>query len=67
MTPRDRLTRLMDGYLGTQLLYLAARLGIADGLATGPLASDAPGSGDFRGEPRARHAQGSGISNFWIR
>ena len=37
--PRERLTRLMDGYLSTQLLYLAARLGIADALASGPLAS----------------------------
>ena len=37
--PRERLTRLMDGYLSTQLLYLAARLGIADALAGGPLAS----------------------------
>jgi hypothetical protein len=30
----------MDGYLGTQLVYLAARLGVADVLAEGPLASD---------------------------
>jgi hypothetical protein len=35
--PRERLTRLMDGYLSTQLLYLAARLGIADILVSGPL------------------------------
>ena len=26
--PRDLLTRLMDGYLSTQMLYVAARLGI---------------------------------------
>jgi hypothetical protein len=37
---RDRLSRLMDGYLSTQLLYLAARAGIADALVNGPLASD---------------------------
>jgi hypothetical protein len=32
----QRLGRLMDGYLSTQLVYLAARLGIADALAAGP-------------------------------
>ena len=32
----QRLGRLMDGYLSTQLVYLAARLGIADALAGGP-------------------------------
>jgi transposase len=31
----------MDGYLATQLLYVAAKLGIADVLASGPLAADA--------------------------
>jgi hypothetical protein len=31
-----RLGRLMDGYLSTQLLYVAARLGVADVLAAGP-------------------------------
>jgi predicted O-methyltransferase YrrM len=30
------LARLMDGYLTTQLLYVAARLGVADALAGGP-------------------------------
>jgi len=30
------LARLMDGYLTTQLLYVAARLGVADALAAGP-------------------------------
>ena len=40
MEARERLIRLMDGYLSTQLLYLAARLGIADALASGPLASE---------------------------
>lgn len=33
---RARLARLMDGYLTTQLLYVAAKLGIADALADGP-------------------------------
>lgn len=33
----QQLSRLMDGYLNTQLLYLAAVLGIADTLAAGPL------------------------------
>jgi hypothetical protein len=31
----------MDGYLATQLLYVAAKLGIADALASEPLAADA--------------------------
>jgi O-methyltransferase/methyltransferase family protein len=31
-----RLARLIDGYLTTQLLYVAARLGVADVLADGP-------------------------------
>jgi hypothetical protein len=34
-TPRELVARLMDGYLSTQLLYVAARLGVADLLATG--------------------------------
>jgi hypothetical protein len=34
--PQWRLARLMDGYLTTQLLYVAAKLGIADVLADGP-------------------------------
>jgi hypothetical protein len=38
--PRHHVTRLMDGYVRTQLLYMAARLGIADILATGPLSSE---------------------------
>jgi hypothetical protein len=33
---RDLVSRLMDGYLSTQLIYLAARLGVADLLAAGP-------------------------------
>jgi predicted O-methyltransferase YrrM len=32
----QRLLRLLDGYLTTQLVYLAVRLGIADALAGGP-------------------------------
>ena len=36
---RDLVLRLMDGYLSTQLLYLAARLGIADLLAAVPSSS----------------------------
>jgi len=35
-----RLGRLMDGYLSTQLLFLAARLGVADELAAGPRSAD---------------------------
>jgi hypothetical protein len=31
-----RLARMMDGYLTTQLLYVAAKLGVADELAYGP-------------------------------
>jgi hypothetical protein len=36
-SPVVRISRLMDGYLATQLLYVAAKLGIADVLAAGPL------------------------------
>ena len=38
-TLHAQLTRLMDGYLSTQLLYVAAHLGIADILRAGPLSS----------------------------
>jgi predicted O-methyltransferase YrrM len=34
--PQRDLARLIDGYLTTQLLYVAARLGVADVLADGP-------------------------------
>jgi len=37
---RDRVARLMDGYMFTQLLYVAARLGIADALAGGPQSAE---------------------------
>jgi hypothetical protein len=37
---RDLVARLMDGYLATQLLYVAARLGLADLLANGPQSAD---------------------------
>ncbi len=33
---RDLVARLMEGYLSTQLLHVAARLGLADLLANGP-------------------------------
>ncbi len=36
-----RLEELQDGYLATQLLYVAAQLGVADALAGGPRAGDA--------------------------
>ena len=35
------LGRLMDGYLTTQLLYVAVKLGIAEALAAGPLNAEA--------------------------
>jgi hypothetical protein len=38
-SPRDRMTRLMDGYLSTQMLYVATRLGLADLLSHGPRTS----------------------------
>ena len=34
--PQRELARLIDSYLTTQLLYVAARLGLADALADGP-------------------------------
>ena len=36
---RDLVTRLMDGYLSTQMLYVAVRLGLFDRLADGPRTS----------------------------
>jgi hypothetical protein len=38
-SPRDLFARLMDGYLSTQLLYVAAQLRLADLLRDGPRAS----------------------------
>jgi hypothetical protein len=35
-SPSAQLARLLDGYLTTQLLYVAATLGLADALADGP-------------------------------
>jgi hypothetical protein len=35
-SPLSQLARLVDGYMTTQLLYVAAKLDIADLLATGP-------------------------------
>jgi O-methyltransferase domain/Dimerisation domain len=37
ISPQQHVIRLMDGYLTTQLLYVAAKLGIADLLAAAPL------------------------------
>ena len=39
-TPQAHLLRLVNGYRITQLLYVAARLGIADHLARGPMDID---------------------------
>jgi O-methyltransferase domain/Dimerisation domain len=36
---RDLIARLMDGYLSTQLIYVAAQLGLADLLRDGPRSS----------------------------
>jgi methyltransferase family protein len=35
-----QLAAAMDGFLTTQLLYVAARLGIAEALANGPRSAD---------------------------
>lgn len=37
---QERLARLMDGYLTTQLLYVAACLGVTEALAAGPRTAD---------------------------
>ena len=34
--PSQQVARLMDGYLTTQVLYVAVKLGIAEVLAAGP-------------------------------
>jgi O-methyltransferase domain len=53
VTPQRDLGRLIDSYLTTQLLYVAARLGVADVLADGPRsgreAADVVASYDFAG------------------
>lgn len=36
-SPRERLFRLVSGYRWTQALYVAAKLGVADRLANGPM------------------------------
>jgi hypothetical protein len=36
LPPQSQVARLMDGYMTTQLLYIAAKLGIADVLAGVP-------------------------------
>jgi O-methyltransferase domain/Dimerisation domain len=53
-SPQLNLARLMDGYLTTQLLYVAAKLGVADELAAGPQTAKAlaPNVG---AEPDALH------------
>jgi hypothetical protein len=40
MTPAARLARLTDGYVVTQLLWVAAELRVADVLADGPRTAD---------------------------
>ena len=40
MNDSERLMRLIDGFVPTQLLYVAAKLGIADALANGPKSVD---------------------------
>jgi hypothetical protein len=37
--PQGQLARLIDGYLVTQMIYVAAALGVADALADGPRSS----------------------------
>jgi SAM-dependent methyltransferase len=36
-TPSEQLARALDGYLTTQLIYVAAKLGIAERLSDGPM------------------------------
>ena len=36
VSPSQQVARLMDGYLITQLLYVAAKLGLAELMAEGP-------------------------------
>jgi hypothetical protein len=39
-SPADRLARLADGYLVTQLLHVVVALGVPDALADGPRSAD---------------------------
>ncbi len=48
------LTRLLDGFVVTQLLYVAAKLGIAGLLADGPRSGTEPAAG---ATPRLRRAR----------
>ena len=44
-SPPWRLMRLLDGYITTQLLYVAAKLDIASVLADGPMTASPAGLG----------------------
>ena len=54
-----RAGRLLDGFLTTQLLYVAAELGIADQLANGPrTAAELAAAVDVQAAPLARVLRG---------
>ena len=62
MTPQWQLTRLMDGFLTTQLLHVAASLGVADALAGGPMtAAEIAERVGARPEPLERVLRGLAI------
>ena len=53
VAPAWKLMRLLDGFVTTQLLYVAAKLGIADVLADGPRSGTEIADGGGR-RPRTR-------------
>ncbi|MGE0296120.1 MAG: methyltransferase [Pseudonocardia sp.] len=53
-SPHQRLARLADGFLSTQLLVAAAELGIADALADGPRTADDLAA-ELRADPTVLH------------
>jgi len=58
-SPEERIARAMDGFLTTQLLYVAVKLGILDALADGPrTAAEVAGAVGARPGPLARVLRG---------
>lgn len=60
-----RLEELQDGYQATQLLYVAASLGVADALAGGPRTSDALAK-EVGADPGALHRMLRGLAAYGV-
>ena len=65
MSARASLARLMDGYLATQLLYVAAKLGIPELLADGPKSAQVVAA-RLGTEPTTTHRVLRGLAAFTV-